>query len=218
MNYKHLENHFAEMFGCAARIIKSTDKMFLIIGQNRNTKDDQGQWEKDGEPIDFDYVKEQVIASGGTERELIESANEYKRLSELSWEDYFDERMKKVFAQAPKKTIGVGIVNCGRAPIKDLSNTIEFNDEVVILHNVISEFSGKGKKQAEDIVSLLNSLELLAAQKSDTNLALPITPSQKEICVKAIEQQVNVKGFQGRFAKALLTLQEKFAPAKAEKK
>jgi hypothetical protein len=63
--------------------------MFLIIGWNRNTKDDPGQWVKNGVPFDFDYTQEQVIASGRTEKELEASARRYRRLRGMSWEEYF---------------------------------------------------------------------------------------------------------------------------------
>lgn len=65
----------------AARISKPLDIMFLIIGFNRNTKDDDGVWvNQDNERIDFDYVQESVVANGRTKKELIESAKEYQRL------------------------------------------------------------------------------------------------------------------------------------------
>lgn len=72
-----------------ARISKPIKRMYLIIGFNKNTKDDSGQWVKDGKPFNFDYVDEHIIASGDTEDELIASVEEYKRLSNMSWEEYF---------------------------------------------------------------------------------------------------------------------------------
>lgn len=72
--------------------------LFLIIGFNRNTKDDPGQWCSDalGEnPIpDWDYVEEKVVASGYTELGLIESAKEYKRLCGLKMSEYLTEVAK----------------------------------------------------------------------------------------------------------------------------
>jgi hypothetical protein len=85
-----LIRRFVRMFGCdTARISKPRGKLFLIIGHNRNTRDDAGRWFKNGEPIHFDYVKEKVIASGDTPDELMESAKEYKRLLRMSRADYF---------------------------------------------------------------------------------------------------------------------------------
>jgi len=60
--------------------------MFLIIGFNRNTKEDEWQWvNQDGERIDFDYVHESCIASGYTKEELILSTKEYERLCGLNY-------------------------------------------------------------------------------------------------------------------------------------
>jgi hypothetical protein len=85
-----------EVIECdTARISKPGGKLFLIIGFNRNTKDDPGQWCSDAlgmEPIpDWDYVEEKVVASGKTEKELIESAEEYKRLCGMTIFEYLTE-------------------------------------------------------------------------------------------------------------------------------
>jgi len=77
-----------------ARISKPLEdgKMFLIIGFNRNTKEDEEQWvNQDGERIDFDYVQESCIAAGKTKDKLIDSAKEYERLCGITWEEYFNE-------------------------------------------------------------------------------------------------------------------------------
>ncbi len=77
-----------------ARISKPLEdgKMFLIIGFNRNTKEDDGQWiNQDGERKDFDYVQESVIASGTNRIELIKATKEYERLCGITWEEYFAE-------------------------------------------------------------------------------------------------------------------------------
>lgn len=77
---------FIRMFGCdTARISRPCGKYFLIIGWNRNTKQDEGHWERNGEPYDFDYVQEQVIASGETPEALLRSAREYKSLIGKTW-------------------------------------------------------------------------------------------------------------------------------------
>ncbi len=86
-----------EIIECdTARIRKYDDgKMFLIIGFNRNTKYDPGQWCSDAfgkEPVpDWDYVAEKVVASGRTKRELIESAEKYKRLCGMTIFEYLTE-------------------------------------------------------------------------------------------------------------------------------
>lgn len=85
-------SRFVRMFQCdTARIIQSGRRMFLIIGHRRSTKDDAGQWERNGEPYDFEYVAEQVVASGDTEAELLASAKEYKRLLGMTMEQYLVE-------------------------------------------------------------------------------------------------------------------------------
>ena len=81
-----------EIIKCdTARISQPCGRMFFIIGFNRNTKDDEGQWVKNGMPYDFEYVQETVIASGETESELIASVAEYNRLCGITWEQYFKE-------------------------------------------------------------------------------------------------------------------------------
>ena len=77
-----------------ARISRPLGRMFLIIGFNRNTKDDEGQWLKNGDPIDFDYVQESCVASGNNPEELIADVKEYKRLCGISWEEYLKELSK----------------------------------------------------------------------------------------------------------------------------
>jgi hypothetical protein len=80
-----------------ARISKPCETMFLIIGFNRNTKDDEGRvWvNQDNKRIDFDYVQESVVASGKTSKELIASAKEYQRICGITWEQYFRELAEK---------------------------------------------------------------------------------------------------------------------------
>jgi len=79
-----------------ARISKPCDKMYLIIGFNRNTKDDETVWvNQDNQRIDFDYVQEFVVASGYSKDELIDSAKEYQRLCGITWEQYFRELFLK---------------------------------------------------------------------------------------------------------------------------
>lgn len=87
---QRLVRRFVRMFKCdTARITSHLGKHFLIIGHNRNTKDDPGVWtDGNGNRRDWDYVKEQVIASGGTEAELVASAKHYKKLCGMSMEEY----------------------------------------------------------------------------------------------------------------------------------
>lgn len=73
---------FTRMFGCdTARIIKASGFRFLIIGKKRHTKNNKRwYWLRNGKRYDFEYTEEHVAASGRTERELLNSAREYRRL------------------------------------------------------------------------------------------------------------------------------------------
>lgn len=95
-----LIRRFIRMFGCdSAHIITAWKKHFLILGWNANTAENRkknpaaGQWMKNGVPCDFDYVREETVASGDTEQELIESAKHYKRLLGMKWSDYFHQEL-----------------------------------------------------------------------------------------------------------------------------
>lgn len=62
------------------------ERIFLIIGNKRNTKQDRGGGgvDQDGKRVDWDYLAESCIASGGTSRELVDNAKCYKKVSGLS--------------------------------------------------------------------------------------------------------------------------------------
>jgi hypothetical protein len=51
-------------------------------------KTGQGGWFKNGDPFDFDYIFEQVVASGPTGRALLKSARQYKNLFSKSCKDF----------------------------------------------------------------------------------------------------------------------------------
>jgi hypothetical protein len=98
---------FKEQFKCdTARISVASRKMYLIIGWNRNTKDIPGQWYEfvNGKsiPRDLDYIEEKTIASGYTATELIESANEYEKLSVMTWEQFFNDPLSDKIYQEVK--------------------------------------------------------------------------------------------------------------------
>ncbi len=81
-----LIDFFKELFHCdSARISAPTGRMFLIIGYRRSTKDDvEGYWmDESGCRRDWEYLDEKCIASGDTKKELVDSANDYKRLLDL---------------------------------------------------------------------------------------------------------------------------------------
>src|SRR5277367_2085908 len=94
---KKAKPHYRAMLGCDEfRIAKFPDKMFLIIGNWRDTREDSGtQWEHNGVPIHFRYLAEKVVASGRNEKELFASAREYKRISKLTAEEYLYEMIDK---------------------------------------------------------------------------------------------------------------------------
>jgi len=95
--YSGLVEKCREIIKCdTARITNPMNRIFLIIGFNRNTKDDSGQWvDNNGKNFDFDYIAEKVIASGNTPEELLKSVKEYNRLCKISWEEYFKEVIKE---------------------------------------------------------------------------------------------------------------------------
>lgn len=92
-DYSELLKRCREIVECdTARISRPLvdGRMYLIIGFNRNTKDDSGQYvDENGVRKDFDYIKESIVASGFTEDELIASAKEYVKIQGMTWEDYF---------------------------------------------------------------------------------------------------------------------------------
>ena len=85
---------FVELYGCdKARIVQAGDMLFLLLGWKRSTRSDAGQWhDSKGQPIHFDYVHEEVVASGADEDALIASAKEYKELMGLKWSEYFERK------------------------------------------------------------------------------------------------------------------------------
>jgi hypothetical protein len=92
----HRCSNYKRMFNCDAfRIVTFPGRMYLILGWKRNTKDDPGQWTKNGEPFDFDYLKEKVVASGRNEAALLKSAKEYKRISGMTSMQYLEELIAK---------------------------------------------------------------------------------------------------------------------------
>lgn len=97
-NFDELIKKCKEIITCDTARISQYDKMFLIIGFNKNTKTDDrnGVWCNElGEEIHFDYLEEYCIASGKTEEELLDSVKEYKRLQAMNWNDYILEMSNK---------------------------------------------------------------------------------------------------------------------------
>lgn len=78
------------MFRCdTARISSASGTLFLTLGWNERS---EGEWcDQDGHAMNFDYVREKVVASGATLRELTASARDYKKIQAMTWSDYFRE-------------------------------------------------------------------------------------------------------------------------------
>lgn len=89
---KNVIQRFVRMFKCdTARISFLNKTYFLILGWNERSV---GEWcDQDGYFLDFDYVREKVVASGGTMKELVVSARRYKRVMGMKWSDYFREEL-----------------------------------------------------------------------------------------------------------------------------
>lgn len=79
--------YFRRLFRADAARISSPlgERLFLIIGTKRNTRQDQGRWVNEkGEFVDWDYLLESCVASGEDLSELVENAKYYKGLLDLN--------------------------------------------------------------------------------------------------------------------------------------
>ncbi len=75
-------------FKCdSVRFSRPGRKTFLVLGWRKGTEEDIGQWYRNGEPYDFDYLEEHCIASGNTLAEVWRSARECNALSGMDNED-----------------------------------------------------------------------------------------------------------------------------------
>lgn len=106
LRVQRLVRRFIRMFKCdTARITSPLGKHFLIIGHNRNTKDDPGVWmDEHGNRKDWDYVQEQVAASGDTDAELVASAKRYKQLCGMSMEQYLRSQPRTTKTSTSRRT------------------------------------------------------------------------------------------------------------------
>ena len=79
------------------RILNPLDnKYFLIVGDEKHTAELPGQWTKNGEEYDFEYIDEQCIASGETFEELLDDAKKYLDLIDMTWVEYFEEEFPEL--------------------------------------------------------------------------------------------------------------------------
>jgi hypothetical protein len=78
-----LKRYFRLLFKCEHVRLSSPlkERIFLITGVKRNTKQDQGVWkDQNGNIKNWDYILEQAVASANSVNELISSAKRYKSL------------------------------------------------------------------------------------------------------------------------------------------
>ena len=78
-----LAARFRRMFKCdQVRVTAPCGRLFLILGWSCNTRQDKSsQWYRNGKPVHFDYVSEQVVANGCDIDRLIASAEHYHNLT-----------------------------------------------------------------------------------------------------------------------------------------
>lgn len=91
---ERLECLFKRMFKSDTARLSSPlgGTVFLIVGNIRNTRDDEGMWvDQKGKRRDWDYVAEECIASGDTVMDLVRSARRYRRLCSMSMEEFLME-------------------------------------------------------------------------------------------------------------------------------
>lgn len=71
------------------------DKIFLVLGKKRNTKEDKGTWVNQyGEIQNWDYLVETTVANGHNIPELIANAKRYKSLQGKKAIDLILEKQK----------------------------------------------------------------------------------------------------------------------------
>lgn len=74
------------------RICQPLHTMYLIVGYERKS---EGWVNQDDEPQEFDYLAEQVIASGDTYETLHESLLEYCRVKDMTMDHYMIDQIQK---------------------------------------------------------------------------------------------------------------------------
>ena len=110
VDVNRLVRRFRRMFKADAAWLTSPlgKTIFLIIGFNRNTKEDPCQWvDQDGKVKNWDYVQESCIASGDTVGDLIASAKHYKRLQGMTREEFFRQPNRNRRTQILTKTTSI---------------------------------------------------------------------------------------------------------------
>lgn len=89
---KRDETYFKKLLKCdTVRISGGYTRVFLIIGFKKRS---EGECFKDThgkEPVNFDYIAEQTIASGSDLKELKKSVREYVRITKMTSGEYLRE-------------------------------------------------------------------------------------------------------------------------------
>lgn len=75
-----------------ARITSPGETNFLIIGWKRRS---DGEWKTNNQPFDFDYIQEQIVASGKNKDELIESIDKYAMIKDMEMDKYIEFLLKE---------------------------------------------------------------------------------------------------------------------------
>lgn len=76
-----------ELLCDSARFTYLGEKIFLVVGWRKATEQGNGQWYRNGEPWDFDYLEEHCIAVGHTLDEVMRHARYFNMLEGVDREE-----------------------------------------------------------------------------------------------------------------------------------
>jgi hypothetical protein len=78
MTKSKLLSKVKKLFNCdEVRILRPTYTIFVLVG---NWKRSEGEWSKNGEPFDFDFLKEEIVGRGRTYAKCWKDCKLYKKL------------------------------------------------------------------------------------------------------------------------------------------
>lgn len=104
--YQDLADHCAAIIGKFGRISKPMSRFFFIAETPCHTKEDEAViLNGNGEQQHFGYKRGEVVASGYTEEELLQSCRDYVALSKMTWEEILKlrpEEFCRYFSAKPK--------------------------------------------------------------------------------------------------------------------
>lgn len=122
-------------------IRKPYEKIFVIAGTKVSTKEDVGQWTKNGEPIDFEYFDKTIVASGNTMHEVIRSAQHHIHLREITTNEYLKARSERNDQDAPlKKEYLKNALEKARETIEQLEDLKNAAGKVVASADIKNDF------------------------------------------------------------------------------